>query len=395
MTRHWLLNSARIDDASANDSTLMLAIQLGEDDAFDIIVARHGPMVYRVAYRQMHNSADAEDLFQATFLILHRRVVDGHPPQKLGHWLYGVAQRLALNLHRKQSRAMSRLRELHLRKPVPNSEGETQETIQHALASLPEHFRCAIALVDFDGLSREQAAQLLAIPVGTLSSRLHAGRRRLAKKLHAAGYDIPADQLKTTRMLLPGLPTILPWVTPTPAVLSLVRGGLQMLKIQTALVPMVVISLLGLTVATVVMAQAPSATVPARPASKAPTDGEQAKKAELFKNVPPVVVKTVPAAGSDDVDPDTKEVSITFSKTMMDQTWSWATDGRYGEELEGEKPAYNKDKKTIVRAVTLKPNTTYAVWINTAKFDNFRDENDNPAVPYLYTFRTGEAKKKK
>ncbi len=109
---------------------------------------------------------------------------------------------------------------------------------------------------------------------------------------------------------------------------------------------------------------------------------------------PPVVVKTVPESGSENVDPDLKEIRAIFSKKMIDKSWSFATDERYGEDIPGEKPAYDKDAKTVVRAVKLQPNTTYAVWLDSEKFDNFKDTSDLAAVPYLWVFHTGPGKAK-
>jgi len=108
----------------------------------------------------------------------------------------------------------------------------------------------------------------------------------------------------------------------------------------------------------------------------------------------PVVVKTVPAAGDEAVDPGLKEIRVTFSKEMMDKSWSWATDTGHGAVLPNgdEKPFFDKDKKTNVLPVKLQPETTYAVWINGGKFNSFMDTDKNPSLPYLLVFRTGKAK---
>lgn len=106
---------------------------------------------------------------------------------------------------------------------------------------------------------------------------------------------------------------------------------------------------------------------------------------------PPVVVKTVPAAGTADVDPKTKELRVTFSKEMTDKSWSWATDDRYGLHLlPAGDIAFDKDKKTCVMPVKLEPGKTYAVWINSDKFQNFADTGGRPAVPYLLVFTTAK-----
>ena len=108
------------------------------------------------------------------------------------------------------------------------------------------------------------------------------------------------------------------------------------------------------------------------------------------KDAPPVVVKSIPAAGTDDVDADNvKEIRVTFSKEMMDKSWSWASDAGYGEDPEAAGDiTYDKDKKTCVLPVKLKPGTTYAIWVNSARFGNFKDADGKSAVPYLLVFQT-------
>jgi RNA polymerase sigma-70 factor (ECF subfamily) len=109
-----------------------------------------------------------------------------------------------------------------------------------------------------------------------------------------------------------------------------------------------------------------------------------------LESVPPVVVQSVPAAGSPDVDPKTTEIQVTFSKTMADGTWSWSTLSKESfPEVSGE-PKYLKDERTCVLPVKLQPETTYAIWINSNKFQNFKDANGTPAIPYLLVFKTGK-----
>ena len=111
------------------------------------------------------------------------------------------------------------------------------------------------------------------------------------------------------------------------------------------------------------------------------------------KSMPPSVIKTVPQAGDTRVDPHLKEVSVTFSKDMMTkEMWSWCS--RSGEtfpEIDKTKIRYLKDKRTCVLPVKLKPGKTYVIWINSQKYNAFRDRENNPAVPYLLVFQTGKA----
>lgn len=103
----------------------------------------------------------------------------------------------------------------------------------------------------------------------------------------------------------------------------------------------------------------------------------------------PVVLKTVPAAGSTDVDPELTEIKVTFSKEMTDGSWSWVI--HLNKDYfpgDGGKPKYLADKQTCVLPVKLEPGKTYAVWVNSDKFTNFKDTAGRPAVPYLLVFRT-------
>ena len=102
----------------------------------------------------------------------------------------------------------------------------------------------------------------------------------------------------------------------------------------------------------------------------------------------PSAVKIVPQCGDTQVDPQTREISVTYSKEMMDKSWSWSTadEGEF-PEIVGQ-PKYLADKKTCVVEVKLKPQTTYAVWLNSDKFHNFKDKDGRPAVPYLLVFET-------
>jgi RNA polymerase sigma-70 factor (ECF subfamily) len=104
----------------------------------------------------------------------------------------------------------------------------------------------------------------------------------------------------------------------------------------------------------------------------------------------PVVVRTVPQAGSSDVDPKTAEIKVTFSKDMEDGSWSWS---QLSEETFPNmigKPSYLKDKRTCVVKVKLEPGKTYAIWLNSEKFENFKDADGRSAVPYLLVFQTAK-----
>ncbi len=109
-----------------------------------------------------------------------------------------------------------------------------------------------------------------------------------------------------------------------------------------------------------------------------------------LESAPPVVVKTVPEAGSGEVDPKTNEVRVTFSKAMQDKSWSWSTASKESYPETAGDPKYAEDQRTCVLPVKLRPGKTYAIWLNSPKFRNFKAASGESAVPYLLVFKTKE-----
>jgi hypothetical protein len=107
------------------------------------------------------------------------------------------------------------------------------------------------------------------------------------------------------------------------------------------------------------------------------------------KSLPPSVVITVPQSGDTTVDATaTKQISVTFSKKMMDGSWSWSQMSKETfPEIVGT-PKYLEDKKTCVIDVKLEPKKTYIIWVNSQKFAGFKDADGNSSVPYLLVFQT-------
>jgi RNA polymerase sigma-70 factor (ECF subfamily) len=110
--------------------------------------------------------------------------------------------------------------------------------------------------------------------------------------------------------------------------------------------------------------------------------------AQNIDSMAPVVVKTVPEAGTKDVSPGIVEIKVTFSKVMMDQSWSWSSAWKDSDPESIGKPKYEADQKTCVLKVKLEPNKTYGYWINSQNFHGFKDAQGHSAVPYLLVFQT-------
>lgn len=112
-------------------------------------------------------------------------------------------------------------------------------------------------------------------------------------------------------------------------------------------------------------------------------------RTQTVDSIAPVVVKTVPEAGSKDVAPGVMEIKVKFSKEMTtDQSWSWCTAWQDSTPEGIGKPHYEADHRTCVLKVKLEPNKTYGYWINSQRFHGFRDTEGHPAIPYLLVFQT-------
>jgi len=104
--------------------------------------------------------------------------------------------------------------------------------------------------------------------------------------------------------------------------------------------------------------------------------------------LPPVVVQTQPASGARDVAPGIVEIRVKFSKEMTDGSWSWTSAWPDSTPEAVGRPSYDEDRQTCLLKVKLEPGRTYAWWLNSEKFQNFKDKHGNPALPYLLIFRT-------
>src|SRR5205823_5349736 len=164
------------NDAECDDGFLLDAFLARRDEAaFALLVRRLGPVVWGACRRMLGDGPDAEDAFQATFLVLLRRANDIRPRSAVGPWLYGVAVRTARKVRVLQARQRRRETALPDLPSVHSSDVDLfdwKPLLDRELARLPERYSTAIVLCDLQGLSRHDAAQHLGLAEGTLSSRL-------------------------------------------------------------------------------------------------------------------------------------------------------------------------------------------------------------------------------
>jgi RNA polymerase sigma factor (sigma-70 family) len=167
--------------------------------AFENLVRRHGPMVLGVCRRLLPNLHDAEDAFQATFLVLVRKATTINPRDAVGNWLYGVAYRAAQKVRVAAARRRSKEEQMaQVVEPSTVAEGlwhDVLPLLDHELALLPEKYRLPIVLCDLEGKTRKDAARQLGWPEGTVAGRLASARRMLAKRLARHGLPLSAGIL--------------------------------------------------------------------------------------------------------------------------------------------------------------------------------------------------------
>lgn len=168
------------------------------EDAFGILLERHGPMVWGVCRRALPDRNEAADAFQATFLVLMRKAPTVRVDDSLGPWLYGVSRRVASRARttalRRGARETGRVEALAGQAPDLGS-SERLEILDEEIGRLPERQRAVVVLCDLEGLPHEEVASRLGCPVGTVESRLSRGRRRLRDRLVRRGLAPAAPAL--------------------------------------------------------------------------------------------------------------------------------------------------------------------------------------------------------
>jgi RNA polymerase sigma factor (sigma-70 family) len=181
---------------SLTDADLLRRFVSGRDGiAFAAIVRRHGPMVFGVCRRTLGNIHDAEDAFQATFVVLARRA-SVVKPDGISRWLYGVAVRVANKARGRRIRHGNSSVGLDTLAARPEREpADWLPKLDAALARLSDRDRRPILLCDLAGHSRAEAAAELGIAEGTLSSRLARAREKLRRKLGRLGVSLSAAHL--------------------------------------------------------------------------------------------------------------------------------------------------------------------------------------------------------
>ena len=174
---------------AVNETELIARAKNGDRNAFSELVCIHAEGVRGVIYRMCGDAHIAEDAAQETFIQAWLHLSSYRPQSSLRNWLYRIGVNAATDMLRKEKRILpNALEDLPLKDPQPGpealaSQGERIAVIRQAVLALPEACRPVLVLREYEGLSYQEIAETLEIPVGTVMSRLNYARKLLKDKL--------------------------------------------------------------------------------------------------------------------------------------------------------------------------------------------------------------------
>jgi RNA polymerase sigma factor (sigma-70 family) len=276
-------------DTSTDEQLLRGFSHHGDEAAFAALVARHGPHVWGVCLRVLGHQQDAEDAFQATFLILARKARSVRDAAVLRSWLHAVAHRIALRARAAAGRRRQLERQVPLLSAITIEDlswRELRSVLDEELARLPESLRAPLLLCYYEGLTQDEAARQLGLNKRTLKARVERGRRRLRVRLAHRGLElgavlaapllaceVPAAALMEAAGRVAVLCKTGQMASVPASALALAKGGLQAMmlgKVQTLAAGVAVLVLVG--VSGVLWSRSREATAPdGQPAPPAKT----------------------------------------------------------------------------------------------------------------------------
>jgi RNA polymerase sigma factor (sigma-70 family) len=172
-----------------------------DEAAFAVLLRRHGGMVLRVCRRVLHHPQDAEDCFQAAFLLLARNAASIRKAESVASWLYGVAYRLSIKARAQAARRQAKEKQaMGMRandRDLAAAWQELQVVLDEELHRLPAKYQAPLVLCYLEGKTHEEAAAQLGWPLGTVRGRVARAREALRQRLGRRGLTLPAAALAT------------------------------------------------------------------------------------------------------------------------------------------------------------------------------------------------------
>lgn len=184
--------------AEASDKQLLERFVGHKDEiAFECLVRRHGAMVFSVCQRILNQRQDAEDAFQATFLVLVQKANSIRKPELLGNWLYGVACRIARKARTREARRVQKVPITMTNETGKDPTGEVEwrellSVMDEELQQLPNKYRLPLVFCYLGNMTNEEAAEKLGWPAGSMSYRLGKAREMLQKRMQRRQRSLPA-----------------------------------------------------------------------------------------------------------------------------------------------------------------------------------------------------------
>lgn len=420
-----------------------------DEAAFASLVRRHLDLVYGAAVRRVGDRHLAEDVTQAVFVILARRAASVSTRHRgpLSYWLLTAVRYAAKNALRIRRRRraheeeFTRMRGVNPQIPAGAgacSSNPADVLIWHELAGrlddavlkLPAADRDAVLLRFFEDRPVREIALALNVSEDAAKQRVSRAVAKLRQRLDRSGAGgvalVAAPEF--TRLLETHLvqtaPPGLAGACCAAATAGAACGGAGFLIAKGAMTMMtltktkivagaaavaVVLGIGGaMTVNRTLARDAKSADGPtpvqfalaepqtsaekadkaAKPSSDVNKDRPKKSRKFSVANSLPVIVSSTPKAGSTDVDPSITEIKVTFSKDMIDGSWSWAQVSDETFPKTTGKPHYEADNRTCVLPVKLEPGKCYVLSLNNPPFTNFVDEDGRKAMGYTLVFET-------
>jgi RNA polymerase sigma factor (sigma-70 family) len=398
---------------AADNAELLRFAHERDDAAFVAIVREHVGLVYLAALRRVGEANLAEDVTQAVFMILAKKAGSVRKDVPLSAWLLMTVKYAAANAIKLEKRRRKHEREaarLNARYGAGAASGDPSEVlvwqevagkIDEAVLKLPRDDRRVVLMRYFEERPVHEIAAEMNSSEGAVRQRLSRALEKLRARLDRAGACVGAISIEQFAQMLATHAAAPPPAGLAKAVcvamhagagattgFTIAKGAMHMMNQWTR-----VKLISGIAAAVIVGGTGMVALNHARaqdnpPAAAAPAEKPEDKDAVSLTNAPPVVIRSMPVSGTNTVDPGLKEIKVTYSKDMVDGSWSWSTWGENTFPETTGKPHYMEDKRTCVLPVKLQPGKTYAIWLNSNNFGNFRDVQKHSAVPYLLVFKT-------
>jgi RNA polymerase sigma factor (sigma-70 family) len=346
--------------AGVNDRELLQRYtKSGDQPTFEEIVRRHSSMVLGVCRRSLSSQADSEDAVQAVFLLLANKASSGRWQESLANWLYETARKVSANVRRNTKRRVHREATAAVLEKVSSSDDvsglELGAVLDEELDKLKAVYREPLVLCYLEGLTRDEAATRLAIPINTLNKRLERGRKQLAELLTARGYGLGVALVLGVVPYAAASPSFISSILatvggcPSAAVSALVQEVLMNSVLWKA--KLGVMSFFGLTMLGLGFASLPTAAQPLKPVAQAVLKAEPAPDAKPQEKKPDANLRTITGQVlGHDGKPIQGELELVWSDVKTESLGKTDANGRFNLTIPMTRGKYKRGGHLLAKA---------------------------------------------